>query len=94
MWLVNHALASDPVLFSYALMGDQAYFTTLDYASHRADMRIACECGRIINVPFQNVFAMFGGIPQHVDRAKRRLVCKRCFKKGAATISPVPTVRR
>lgn len=75
-------------------MGDLAYFTTMDYAQNRADMRIVCECGRIINIPFQNVFAMFGGIPQHVDKAKRRLVCKRCFKKGVATISPVPTVRR
>lgn len=75
-------------------MTDTAYFTTLDYASHRADMRIACECGRMINVPFANVFAMFGGMSVPIDRAKRRLECKRCFKKGAVTITPVPTVRR
>lgn len=75
-------------------MSATAYFTTLDYASHRADMRIECVCGRIINIPFSNVFAKFGGLPQHIDRAKRRLKCKRCFKRGEVTISPVPTVRR
>lgn len=75
-------------------MSDEAYFTTLDYAAHRADMRISCQCGRVINIPFSNVLAMFGGMPVHVDKAKRRLKCKRCFEKGVATISPVPTVRR
>lgn len=44
-------------------------------------MRISCDCGRVINIPFSNVFGMFGGNAQHVDKAKRRLVCKRCFKK-------------
>lgn len=75
-------------------MGDLVFITTMEFVQNRADMRIECECGRIINIPFANVFAIIGGIPQHLDRAKRRLKCKQCFAKGKVTISPVPTVRR
>lgn len=75
-------------------MSTATFRTTMDYAHHRADMRIACECGRVINVPFADVLKLFGGLPQKMEHAKGRLKCKRCFKRGKATVSPVPTVRR
>lgn len=66
----------------------------MDYAHNRADMRIVCECGRAINLPFDQILKTFGGIPQRLEQAKARLKCKRCFKRGRVTISPVATVRR
>lgn len=39
-------------------MGDLVFITTMEFVQNRADMRIECECGRIINIPFANVFAM------------------------------------
>ena len=75
-------------------MSTARFETTMDYARHRADMRIQCECGRIINLPFASVVATFGGMPIPVAKAKARLKCKRCFKKGAVIVSPVPTVQR
>lgn len=57
-------------------------------------MRIVCQCGRTINVPFADVLKLFGGLPQAMPRAIERLTCKRCFKRGEVVVSPVPTVRR
>jgi hypothetical protein len=70
------------------------FTTIMDFARHRADMRIACECGRIINIPFPDVLARFGGMPISIEEARSRLKCKRCFKRGCAIVSPVPTVSR
>jgi len=75
-------------------MSSARFETTMDYARHRADMRIVCQCGRTINVPFANVLKLFGGMPQPIAKATGRLKCKRCFKRGAVTVSPMPTVRR
>jgi hypothetical protein len=75
-------------------MSTARFETTMSYAHHRADMRIECDCGRIINIPFASVLATFGGLPQRMEHAKKRLKCKRCFKKGAVKVSPVPTLRR
>jgi len=71
-------------------MSTARFETTMDYAHHRADMRIVCQCGRTINVPFADVLKLFGGLPQAITRLK----CKRCFKRGEVKVSPVPTVRR
>jgi len=75
-------------------MSTARFETTMDYAHHRADMRIACQCGRTINVPFADVLKLFGGIPQKIPQAIARLKCKRCFKRGKVHVSPVPTIRR
>jgi hypothetical protein len=75
-------------------MSTARFETTMDFAHHRADMRVECECGRIINIPFADVLRLFGGLPQKMYQAKARLKCKRCFKRGAVKVSPVPTVRR
>ena len=75
-------------------MSTARFETTMDYARHRADIRIVCQCGRTINVPFANVLKLFGGLPQTMPQAIARLKCKRCFKRGSVKVSPVPTVRR
>lgn len=75
-------------------MSTARFETTMDYAHHRADMRIVCQCGRTINVPFANVLKLFGGMPQAMPEAAARLKCKRCFQRGKVTVTPVPTVRR
>lgn len=75
-------------------MSTAHFETTMDFARHRADMRIQCECGRIINIPFSDVLKAFGGMPIPVAAARARLKCKRCFAKGKVIVSPVPTVRR
>lgn len=81
-------------MFYCEAMSTARFETTMDFARHRADMRIQCECGRIINIPFASVAATFGGMPLRMNDAKARLKCKRCFKRGAVIVSPVPTVRR
>jgi len=45
-------------------MSTARFQTTMDYARHRADMRIVCQCGRTINIPFANVLKLFGDSPQ------------------------------
>ncbi len=44
----------------------------MDYARHRADMWIKCECGRIINLPSADVVATFGGMPLRINDVRRR----------------------
>lgn len=39
-------------LFYIDSMSSARFETTMDFMRHRADMRIVCECGRTINVPF------------------------------------------
>lgn len=61
---------------------------------HRADMRIVCECGRTINVPFGDILKLFSGLPLPIANARSRAKCKRCFARSRVIVSPVPTVGR
>lgn len=65
-----------------------AGFETLsEYVKARADMRVKCQCGREVNLPSATLGAMFGAWLT-IEQATARLKCKRCFKRGVATVSP------
>ncbi len=69
------------------------YKTLGDWAIERADMRIVCDCGRTINVPADKILSRFGR-DSSVQQAVIRLRCSTCRRRGHATISPIPVLKR
>ncbi len=69
------------------------YATLAEWAEQRSDMRIVCECGRTINIPADQILARFrfdGGVLQAVIRLR----CTACRRRGHATITPIPILKR
>jgi len=69
------------------------YKTLGEWAVERADMRIVCECGRTINVPADRILSRFGR-DSSVQKAAIRLRCSTFQRRGHATISPIPILKR
>ncbi|TVV76922.1 hypothetical protein [Sphingomonas solaris] len=69
------------------------YKSLAEWAADRADMLIVCTCGRTINLPSGNIVERFRG-EGSVSTAAIRLVCKGCGRRGHATLTPVPKLRR
>lgn len=67
--------------------------TLADYVETRADLRIECRCHRLINMPWSQISARFGGLDP-VTSAATRLKCRGCGRRGHATISPVIPLSR
>ncbi len=72
---------------------NQSDFTTLgEWEAARADMRIACVCGRTINLPAAKIIERFKS-DGAVSKALTRLRCGSCRRRGHATITPVPILK-
>lgn len=69
------------------------YQTLEAWAQDRADMRIVCDCGRTINVPADKILSRFRK-DSSIQQAVIRLRCTTCRRRGHATISPIPVLRR
>ncbi|WP_375244175.1 hypothetical protein [Sphingomonas parapaucimobilis] len=72
---------------------DRSYNTLSQWAADRADMRIVCACGRTINLPSEQILKRFrrdGDVPSSFVRLR----CRRCGRRGHATVTSVPILRR
>lgn len=69
------------------------YQTLGEWAAARADMRIACVCGRTINLPAATIVSRFKG-DGYVAEKMIRLRCGGCGRRGHASVSAVPVLRR
>lgn len=72
---------------------NQSKFTTLgEWAASREDMRIACACGRTINLPAVKIIERFT-TDGSISQALTKLRCQSCRRRGHATITPVPILK-
>ena len=69
------------------------YSTLAEWAADRADMLVVCACGRTINLPAGKIVERFR-YDGSVAAAAIRLVCKGCGRRGHATLTAVPKLRR
>ena len=69
------------------------YATLGEWAAAHADMRIRCACGRMMNVPASTILQRFGRDGQ-VDANIVRLRCRSCGRRGQASVSSMPVLRR
>ncbi len=70
-----------------------SYTTLAEWAADKADMRITCVCGRTMNMPAATILERFG---RHgpIRTSIIRLRCRGCRRRGHATVSSVPVLRR
>jgi hypothetical protein len=69
------------------------YKTLGEWAADRADMRIACACGRTMNMPAATILERFKG-DGDVTSKIIRLRCRGCGRRSHASVSSVPILRR
>ncbi|MBS86582.1 hypothetical protein [Sphingobium sp.] len=69
------------------------YKTLGEWAADRADMRIACVCGRSMNMPAGQILERFHGDGDVASKVIR-LRCRGCGRRGHASVSSVPILRR
>lgn len=72
---------------------DAPYKTLAEWATDRADMRIVCACGRTINLPAARIVERFKNDGE-VATNMIRLRCSRCGRRGHASVSSIPILRR
>ena len=72
---------------------DTPYTTLGEWATDRADMRIACACGRTINFPAERILERFKGDGK-VANKMIRLRCRGCGRRGHASLSAIPALQR
>lgn len=69
------------------------YKTLGEWAADRADLRIVCACGRTMNMPAEEILGRFkrdGDVATSVIRLR----CRGCGRRGHASVSAVPILRR
>lgn len=69
------------------------YRTLAEWAKDRADMRIVCACGRTINLPAERILDRFKGDGEVASKVIR-LRCQSCRRRGHASVSSIPALRR
>jgi len=69
------------------------YKTLREWAADRADMRIACAYGRTMNMPAAKILQRFNS-DCDVASTIIRLRCCGCSRRGHASVSSVPILRR
>lgn len=69
------------------------YATLAEWAADHADMRITCACSRTMNMPAATILERFGR-DGPIKTSIIRLRCRGCGRRGHATVSPVPVLRR
>jgi hypothetical protein len=67
--------------------------TTFAFAKHRAQCRVECQCGRVRTLTSDDLMALFP-MPVPIGEAERRLVCRKCGRRGHATMVPIPVPGR
>lgn len=72
---------------------DASYATLGDWAADRADMRIVCACGRTINMPAATILERFRK-DGPVATAVIHLRCRGCGRRGYASVTAIPVLRR
>lgn len=56
-------------------------------------MRIVCACGRTINLPAERILERFKGDGEVASKVIR-LRCRSCRRRGHASVSSIPSLRR
>ena len=69
------------------------YVTLGEWAADHADMRVVCACGRTINIPADKILERFAGDGEVAVKVIR-LRCRSCRRRGHASVSSIPILRR
>ena len=69
------------------------YKTLGEWAADCADMRIVCACSRTMNLPAAKILDRFNGDGEVATKISR-LRCRGCGRRGHASVSAAPILRR